>query len=133
MKRPGHCHICGSECREIVSKHTKGKLKGEPIQFGDWHENAWRRTFELSDGSTCDITFCRDCVDDADYGKIWDIVKERTLWEEDHRELRGAPARTAPEKHRAEQEIERIFDLKIEREVGRRMWKFVDHKFGHLV
>lgn len=126
MKRPGHCTLCETPVREIVSKHTKGKLKGEPIQFGPWKENAWRVTYLMSDGSTADITFCGEHLD-GDFEEIRKIYTERFLWEEDEeiRILRGNIDRTAVQQSVVEKELDRIVALKIEKEVGRRMWKHV--------
>lgn len=120
MKRPGHCTICETPVREIVSKHTKGKLKGEPIRFGPWLENAWRVTYLLSDGSTCDITFCDEHLD-ADPAEIWGAVKERFLWEEEN----IAAERTAVQQNAVEKELDRVLSLMIKKEAGRRMWKYV--------
>ena len=126
MKRPGHCTLCESPVREIVSKHTKGKLKGEVIQFGPWLENAWRLTYLMSDGSTADITFCEEHLD-GDFEEIRKVYTERFLWEEDKeiRALKGNPERTAVQQHAVEKELDRVLNLKIEKEVGRRMWKYI--------
>ncbi len=121
MKRPGCCTLCETPVREIVSKHTKGKLKGEAIQFGPWEENAWRVTYLLSDDSTADITFCHDHLD-GNYDEIWKTCTDRFLWEEQNFLLE----RTAVQQNRVEKELDRIFALKIEKEVGRRMWKYIN-------
>jgi len=120
MNRPGCCCLCEKPIREIISKHTSGKQKGEPKELGAWLETAWRVSYELSDGSTADISFCEDCLD-GDFGNIWASVKERFLWEYDN-----IPAeRTALQKDRVEKELNRILELSIRREIGRRLWRFV--------
>lgn len=127
MKRPGCCTLCETPVREVVSKHTKGKLKGEAIEFGPWMENAWRVTYLMSDGSTADITFCPECFD-GDFEEIQKKYTERFLWEEDKeiRVLKGNPERTAMQQYAVEKELDRVLSLNIEKEVGRRMWKYVE-------
>ena len=127
MKRPGCCTLCEKPGREVVSKHTKGKLKGETIQFGPWMDNAWRVTYLMSDGSTADMTFCEEHLD-GDFEEIRKIYTDRFLWEEDPeiRALKGNPARTAVQQHAVEKELDRVLNLKIKQEVGRRMWKYVE-------
>ncbi len=127
MKRPGCCTLCEIPVREVVSKHTTGKLKGEAIQFGPWLENAWRVTYLMSDGSTADITFCEGHLD-GDCEEIRKSYTERFLWEEENRSLicPAAPPRTAVQQHAVEKELDRVLNLKIEKEVGRRMWKYID-------
>lgn len=129
MKRPGHCTLCETPVREIVSKHTKGKLKGEPIQFGPWLENAWRISYLMSDGAIADITFCENCLDitDGSFDEIRETYTERFLWEEENRAALSpaAPERTAVQQRAVEKELDRVLGLRIEKEIGRRMWKYV--------
>ena len=124
MKRPGCCTLCETPVREVVSKHTKGKLKGEAEQFGPWLMNAWRLTYLMSDGSTADITFCDEHLE-GDFDEIWQICKDRFLWEEENLVPLKTTPRTAVQQDKVEKELDRIFALKIEKEVGRRMWKYI--------
>ncbi len=127
MKRPGCCTLCETPVREIVSKHTKGKLKGEPKELGPWLENAWRLTYLMSDDSTADITFCDEHLQ-GDFDEIRKSYTDRFLWEEENRALvcPSAPSRTAVQQHAVEKELDRVLNLRIEKEVGRRMWKYID-------
>jgi len=130
MKRPGHCTLCETPVREIVSKHTKGKLNGEPIKLGPWLENAWRVSYLMSDGAIADITFCKDCCEvlcDENFDEIRETYTERFLWEEENRTALSpaAPERTAVQQRAVEKELDRVLNLRIQKEVGRRMWKYV--------
>lgn len=122
MKRPGHCTLCDEPVREIVKKHTKGKKKGEPVQLGGWLDNAWRVSFLLSDNSIADMTFCGECVESTKnlYSEIWERVKERFLWEEEVLEVQRTPVQQAA----VEKTLNHILEQSIEKEVGRRMWKY---------
>lgn len=124
MKRPGHCTLCNEPVREIVSKHTEGPRKGDPKQLGKWFDNGYRVTFLLSDGSIADITLCKECLDggiENIFDEIWKAVEERFLWEEDNLEVERTPF----QQKQVEKELNRILSLKIEKEVGRRMWNYI--------
>lgn len=126
MKIPGYCTLCETPVQEIISKHTNGKLKGQPIKLGPWLENAWRISYLMSDGAIADITFCENCRD-GDFDEIRETYTERFLWEEENRSAISpvSPERTAVQQRAVEKELDRVLSLRIEKEVGRRMWKYV--------
>ncbi len=95
-------------------------MKGEPIRLGKHHDDSWRVSYELSDGSIADITLCESCLG-GDFEKIWASVRERFIWEHENIEKDYTPL----QKERVEKEIDRILELSIRREIGRRMWKHV--------
>lgn len=61
-KRAGHCSNCDAQVFTIVAADP---VTGAPTKIGGPLENAWRVTYAMADGSTCDMTFCADCKDRA--------------------------------------------------------------------
>ena len=79
----------------------------------------------MSDNSTADITFCEEHLN-GDFDEIWQTCKDRFLWEEENLVPLKTIPRTVVQQDKVEKELDRIFGLKIEREVGRRMWRYIN-------
>lgn len=81
MKRYGCCTLCDEEVFKAHSHWPREHpyLAGHMKRSEGTKTNAMRVTLALLDGSTTDITFCRDCLPSipANMDKVWRKVSER--------------------------------------------------------
>lgn len=74
QKKLGCCLACGQEVYQVLSYYTEGPLEGHPNRVGPMLATGCQVEFFLSDGSTADVAFCRDCAGQlrpADYWPAW--------------------------------------------------------------
>lgn len=72
-KLSGCCTKCDTQVYDVVSHNEKG----EPIRIGGPSDDAVRVNFRLVNGSSMDLTFCRDCaagLQPHDYPFLWQRV-----------------------------------------------------------
>lgn len=89
MKWYGLCSLCDVEVFEIEQYHTKGDLTGMPCRPGKPKKNAWRTTYRLSDGTTCDLTLCAEHAQSVDFAQLWRRCIEAFRFENSHRKELG--------------------------------------------
>lgn len=77
VKFPGSCWGCGEECYEVLRRDAAGR----PGALGPMKECGTQIGMLLSDGSVCDLTFCRSCAGQlapADYAGLWRAILAAT-------------------------------------------------------
>lgn len=70
----GSCSKCDAEVFEVAKRDPETRV---PIQLGPCRDDAMRATFLLLDGSSMDLTFCKNCSDTLlphDYRFLWQRV-----------------------------------------------------------
>ena len=83
MKKAGCCTLCDAEVYEAVTRHTSGPYEGNIRDVGPALENMRKLTFVLTDGTTCQMTFCAECEPTPEnMPLIWKRVLEATMYEE---------------------------------------------------
>ena len=122
-KAAGLCTICGAECFEVIARYPEGHtLEGFPLKIGKPINEARRVTFCLSDGTTTDLTFCRDCQIEGRLAHIWDICLRALGWEIKNRNIFGVQDPTEAQKKIADEVFARLSRTTIIGIVTKQSW-----------
>ena len=91
----GHCFICGEVIFDIVRRHTRGALNGEPAQIGKPHADARRCELVLVSGRRMPITVHEKCVPEfeANLSTHWKTIMRAFKYEDDTRTHRKVKKR----------------------------------------
>lgn len=80
LKRNGSCLCCGTPVYRVIEVWQDGPLEGTPRRVGKQLDVGTQVTFQMSDGSEADVSFCIDCapaVRPAHYRTIWEACLDR--------------------------------------------------------
>jgi len=123
MKKIGCCTLCEKEVFNIQQRFTEPPLERWPRFVGAPTDDAMRLEFELLDGSTANMTFCRECAKTApkQLKKIWAACLEAARFENDNRTALGALDDEAA-RERGAIEIKRQAKMSIVKMIHAKSW-----------